>query len=397
MAKTLLETVTRDGQLPQFSSNLNDQKLEAADKLIEGIRRNDNVAVTQFKSHLGARYGEAIHTTGDDFIFAFAQLSALKIQDEWEARERTWSDAIETETVSSFDTPVTYSTKAVEDGFARPQTEPKKPAHVVPLVPEGSPYPHFVFKGELAKSGNIHKAGGRYDLTFEQIIKDVVGLVPNIPKFIVEDLLEREEYDAWQGLVDFIDVSGNHLTAGETMLGEDVTTDAVLSRKALSLALRQAALREIEGKKVNVTGYNLIVPRGNGEDARWLLNSLKLTNVEQVDGLQTQVFSANGYNPLSKIRDVIETDYLSGTQWAIIPAKGAVRGNKKFYTLGQLAGHIGPEVRLQNVTGTYLGGGSVPPFEGSFETDSAAFRGRILCGGLGWNNEYAVISDGTGA
>lgn len=395
MAK-LIESVTKGGKLPLYNSRLNDAKLIAADKIIEGIVANDNLAVTEFKSRLGARFGEAIHTTGDDFIFAFAQISAFQIQNEWEAATRTWADAIETETVSSFDAPASYSINPVVDGFGRPQTEPNKPDHIVPMVGEGSPYPHFIFSSEAAQAGSIHKAGGRYDLTFEKIVGDVAGIVPLIPRLITESLLEREEYDAWQGLVEFIDVPANHLAAGESLLGEAVPADAPLSRAALAVALRQAALREINGRKVSVSGYNLIVPTGAGDDAKFLINTLTLTGIEQTDALQTQILSVNGYNPLGKIRGVIETDYLTGTQWALIPAKGAIRGNKKFYTLGQLAGHIGPEIRLQNVTGQYLGGGSVSPFEGSFETDSAAFRGRIIDGGLGWNSQYAVISDGDG-
>ena len=395
---SLIETVTRNGALPLYSPKINDAKLVQADKIVEGIRRNDNEAVTAFKSHLGARFGEAIHTTGDDFIFSFAQLSALAVQNDWEAATRTWSDAIETETVSSFDTPTTYSINPVTEGFARPATEPNKPDHVVPRVPEGSPYPHFIFSGEAAQAGNIGKAGGRYDLTFEKIIGDVTGIVPLIPRLITESLLEREEYDAWQGLIDFIDIPANHLVAGTSLIGEAVPADAPLSRAALAVALRQAANREVvPGRKVSVSSYNLIVPTGAGEDARFLLNTLSLGGLEVQDGSTTQLVSVSGYNPLSKIAGVVETDYLSGSAWALIPAKGAIRGNKKFYSLGQLAGHIGPELRLQNVTGNYLGGGSVPPFEGSFETDSAAFRGRIISGGLGWNPQYAVFSDGDGA
>jgi len=397
VAKTLLETVTKDGALPVYNKRINDAKLAEADRIIAGVRENDNQAVVEFKKHLGAVRGEAIHTTGDDFIFAFAQLSAFQVQNEWEAATRTWDAAIETERVTSFETPVSYSIKPVVDGFARPQTEPNKPGHVPPLVPEGSPYPHFVFKGERNAAGNIHKRGGRYDLTFEEIIRDVAGIVPMIPRLINETLLEAEEYDAWQGLVEFIDISSNHLVTGETLIGETVTTDSALSRAALAVALRQAALREVNGRKVKVTKYNLIVPTGAGSDAEFLINTISLNGLEQTNGLQTQILGVSGYNPLNKIASVIETDYLTGSQWALIPAKGAIRGQDKFYRLGQLVGHIGPELRLENATGNYLGGGSVGPFEGDFETDTAAFRGRIIEGGLGWNPQFAVFSDGTGA
>ncbi|AXC37897.2 major capsid protein [Microbacterium phage Jacko] len=391
-----METVTKDGRLPALSKRMNDTKLMEADRILRGVREHDNRAVLEFKEHLGARRGEAIHTTGDDFIFAFAQIAAFEVQNEYEANERTWSDAIETETVSSFETPVTYSISPVVGGFARPQSEPGKPSHIPPLVGEGSPYPHFVFQGERSASGSIHKRGGRYDLTFEEIIRDVVGLVPLIPRLINDALLDAEEYDAWQGLIDFIDIPTNHLQAGTTVLGGTVTTDSALSRDAMALALEQAAQREIRGKKVSVSSYNLIVPTGRALAAELLLNSFVPVGFEQTSALRTVQYGLN-YNPLNRIAGVIETDYLTGSQWALIPAKGAIRGRDKFYALGQLAGHVGPELRLENVTGQYLGGGTPSPFEGDFETDSAAFRGRIIQGGLGWNPEYAVFSEGTGA
>ena len=396
MAKTLLEQVTREGKVQAYSPKLNDAKLIAADQILAGIAEGSNAAIGQFKEHLGARYGEAITTTGDDFVHAFAQLAQFDIINEWEAAERTWSDAIDTEEVSSFETPQSYSINAVSEGFRRPN-EANKPDHVVPKVPEGSPYPHFVFKGEAAKSGRILKAGGRYDLTFEKIVSDVAGLVPSIPKLITESLLEREEYDAWNGLVQFIDVPTNHLVADETLDGRTTVTDAPIGYASLAAALKQARQRVVGGQKVKVRAYNLIVPTGEREVAEWYLNTFKMTGVEETEGATTRTFSVAGYNPLAGIQGVVETDYLTGSQWALIPAKGAVRGAQKFYRLGRLRGHIGPELRLQNVTGQYLGGGNVAPFEGSFETDSAAFRGRIIEGGLGWNNQFAVFSDGDGA
>lgn len=393
MADRLLETVTKGGKLPVYNPQLNDAKLIAADRILEGVRNNDNSAITAFKSHLGCRFGEAIHTTGDDFIFAFAQLSAFQVQNEWEAAERTWSQAIETETVTSFETPKSYSINPVVEGFERPVTEPGKPGHIVPIVPEGSVYPHFLFSGELAESNRLAKAGGRYDLTFEQIVADAAGIVPMIPRLITESLLEREEYDAWAGLIEFIDVPANHLAAATNLDGSQVPADAPISYAALAAALTQARNREIDGRKVNVSSYNVIVPLGQADVARFYLNNFAVDGA--TDGSYNVTFP--GFNPLAGIVGVVETEYLTGTQWALIPAKGAIRGNKKFYRLGQLAGNIGPELRLQNVTGQYLGGGAVPPFAGSFETDSAAFRGRIIDGGLGWHNEYAVISDGDGS
>lgn len=398
MAK-LLEQITREGLIGFVdapAAGLTDAKLIAADKVIEGVARGDHNSIAQFKRSMGCQFGEAIHTTGDDFIFAFAQLAAMSVVDEWEAAERTWEEAIEVQETSSFKAPKFYSINPITEGFARPQTEEGKPAHIVPIVPEGSPYPHFKFSGELAKSGKLHKAGGQYDLTFEEIVDDVAGIVPLIPRLITESLLEREDYDAWMGLITHIWVSANHLQAGETIDGQAVPTDAPLNRASLIAAVEQAENREvIPGRKVNVSSWRLIVPKGAGLRAEFYLNQLRAGEIITTDGLVQRV-STSTYNPVNRIAGYTETEYLTGTQWALIPNKGAIRGTRQFYKYGRLRGHIGPEIRVENATGQYLGGGQVPPFEGSFKTDSAAFRGRVIGGGLGWNDEFAVVSDGDG-
>lgn len=391
MDKKLEEKLTNGGRVP-LPVGVTAQKMIAADRIVEGIRKGDPMAVAEFKRHLGVRFGETL-TTGDDFIFAFAQLTALAVDTEFEAKDRTWDEAIETQTVTTFEGARIYSIDYTEvDGFARPQTEPEKPSWVPPVIPEGSVYPLFNLGAESAQSGGIHKAGGRFNLTFEKIVSDANIIVPQLPRIITEFLSDREEYDAWHGLIEFIDNPANHLVGGTLLDGTAFATDAPISREAIAGALAQARLAEIDGRRVSVSGYNIIVPTGTREVAEFYLNNYRVDGA--TDGSLSISFP--GYNPLSGIRGVVETDYLTGTQWGLIPAKGAIRGNKPFYALGRLLGHEGPEVRVQNVTGNYVGGGAVSPFEGSFDTDSAAFRGRIISGPLGWNSEYAIISDGDG-
>lgn len=395
MDKALEEKLTNGGRVP-LPVGMNVQKLVAADKIVEGIRKGDPMAVAEFKKHLGVRYGETL-TTGDDFIFAFTQLTALAVDTEFEAADRTWDQAIDTQTVNTFEGAKVYSVDYTQvEGFARPQTEPGKPAWVPPIVPEGSVYPTFNLGSEEAQGGGIHKAGGLFGLTFERIVSDAGVIVPQLPRIITEFLLDREEYDAWSGLLSFIDTPANHLQAGENLDGTEYAADAPISREAIAGALRQARLAEINGRKVQVNGYNLIVPVGEAEVARFYLNNYAVDGVELGTAPRVTNVSFPGYNPLSGIRGVVESEYLTGSQWALIPAKGAIRGNKPFYALGRLLGHEGPELRVENVAGNYVGGGAVGPFEGSFTTDSARWRGRIISGPLGFNSEYAVISDGTG-
>ena len=394
---TMMEKqVTKEGRLPLFSSTLNDEKIKRADAILEGLHKGENAAVTAFRAHMGARVGEAIHTTGDDFIHAFAQLTALQVVNEWEAAERNWQEVIPTESFASWTTPTTYTIGAEVAGFARPQTEPDKPAHIVPIVPEGSPYPSFTFTGEAAGQGEIHKAGGQYGLTFEKIVSDPAGIVPIIPRLITESLVEREDYDAWVGLLKFIRVPANKLAAGETADGVTTLVNAPLSREAVQVALQQAKQRKVNDRKVRVRTYDLLVPVGQKDIVEYMLNTVSLAGFDVTDTTTVRKYTLGTFNPFASLRAVVEVDYMTGTEWALVPSKNAIRGRDKFYVLGKLRGHEGPELRVSNLTGNYLGGGSVPPLEGSFDADSAAFRGRIIGGGLGWNSEYAVYSDGTG-
>ena len=391
MDKQLEEKLTNGGRVP-LPVGVDARKLVAADQILEGIRKGDPLAEAEFKRHLGVRFGETL-TTGDDFIFGFTHLVAVEVDNLFEAAERNWSDVIDVQTVSSFEAPKVYAIDYENvTGFERPVTEPGKPAWVPPIVPEGSPYPEFKFAGELAAGGKIHKAGGRFNLTFERIVADAGEIVPQLPGIITEFLLDREEWDAWNGLISFIDTPANHLDAGTTLDGVAVPADAPATAAAIALALTQAKQREIAGRKVRVRSYNLLVPTGTSDAVNFQMQSLFLRGIQ--DG--NRDLGVRGFSPFTGISGVIETDYLTGTQWALVPAKGAVPTQKRFYNLGRLRGHEGPEVRVQNVTGNYVGGGTVPPFEGSFDTDSAALRGRVISGGLGWNPEYAVFSDGDG-
>lgn len=395
MDKKLIEKLTNGGRVP-LPANVNLKKLERADQIIEGISRGDTQAIADFKIHMGARFGEVL-TTGDDFIHAFTQLVALQVDNEFEAKERTWNQVADVQIVSSFDAPKVYSIDSEVTGFARPQTEPGKPADVAPIVPESSPYPVFKFSGELAAAGEIHKAGGVFSLSFEKIVSNAVDLVPVLPTLITEFLLEREEWDVWAAILGLFADTDLHLDGGTTLDGTIVPADAPLNRGSLDLAIQQADLREINGTLVSVSSYTLVVPVGTGRTANWYLNTLDLDSIATAATGTTRTYSVNNYNPLSKITNVVESRYFTGSQWALIPTPGAISGTKKFLNLGRLRGHEGPELRVQNLTGSYLGGGAISPFEGSYETDDASFRGRIISGALVWNTEYAVVSDGDGA
>ena len=78
------------------------------------------------------------------------------------------------------------------------------------------------------------------------------------------------------------------------------------------------------------------------------------------------------------------------------PERPLVRREAAFELL-RLRGYTSPELRVNNATGSYVGGGIVNPFEGSFTNDTIDYRFRYPTGGVLWDDTYVLKSDGTTA
>jgi hypothetical protein len=86
---------------------------------------------------------------------------------------------------------------------------------------------------------------------------------------------------------------------------------------------------------------------------------------------------------------------VTGTNWYLVPKPGTVR--RPVLELGRLRGNATPELRVDNLTGNYVGGASVAPFEGSFNNDTIDMRLRYPITGILWDERYIVWSTGAGA
>lgn len=358
-----------------------DAKYDRMEALVEGILNGDHNLTGQFKEHL---------TTGDDSIFSFAHLVDTQILAMWPEEERVWQDIATVKSYPNFKTPTLYTVNEELQGFARPRTEPGKPGNVPPVVPESSLYPKFVFSGELLTSGGLQKRGAEFSLSWEKIIDDAENIVPQIPNLIRKSFLDAEEYEVFGSL---IASSGDEqaLQPGANLDGTTVVANAPLSREALAQAITQVSTRVIDGRRVRLNGgFTLVVPIGTGDQANFILNTLQLSEVRDGD----LTFSASGYNPLSKITKVVESEYVTGLAWYLLPAKGSTL--RPVLELMKLTGYETPEIRVANATGVSLGGGNIGPFEGSYDTDDASFRGRYPLKGANWTPELVVWSDGSG-
>ncbi len=380
MAKTFKDPYTLDG-LYKFQPGVSREKLAAAKKLVEETLHGSSIAEGTIKEAL----------TTSDLPFNFAQLTNLNFYEQFDAAPRTWTQIAGERVSTSLDRVKLYSlVPDWQDGVLGSGT----PANVAPVVPEAAAYPFAQLKGIESQGAGILKRGFKVDWTFEAMQQDPVGFIASLPSAMLEVALDSEEFDVYNALVSGVTSAQQLAAATIPETNEAVTANSKLTRAALMAGLQQLRTRQINGRYVQITGpINLIVPIGQADYANFLINNT-LVQQRGTSGTYTNVYATGTMNPLA-VLNVVESAYVTGTQWYLVPAPGSVRRP----VLEHLAwtGQRVPELRVSNFTGTYVGGSPVPPFEGSFDSDSATFRLRQFSGGALWTASLVLWSLGTGA
>jgi len=374
MSKEYKDWFTLDGRLTP-PAGVTKRKVEAVRELVEKALRGNRIAAGTLQ--------EAVTTS--DASLNLAYLVNLNVLPQYDEAPRVWNQIAGTRSVSDFRPAVLYSLVGQwEDGVLGDGS----PRHIAPTVPEGAPYPYSVMAGEESASAGVKKRGFKTAFTFEAFINDAIGFLRNLPNEMLQVALDTEEYEVFTALINGVSAS-QQLTADTNPDGTQVPANAPLSREALIAAKYQVSQRTINGRPIQVTGgWKLVVPVGRGVYADFILNQT-LATIQ--DG--SLAFTAPGYNPLSDIT-VLESEYVTGDAWYLVPVPGATR--RPVLERLQLIGHEAPELRVQNLTGNYVGGGAVSPFEGDFDTDSAEFRIRLIGNGTLWTANAVVWSDGSG-
>lgn len=327
---------------------------------------------------------EAVTTS--DAAFNLAHLVNVNFLPQFDEAPRTWTQIAGTRQVSDFRPAVLYGMQG--EWTAGGVLGSGTPFHVAPVIPEANPYPEATLSGEESQQGGIEKRGFRTSFTFEAFVNDAIGWLRALPQEMLQVALDTEEYEVYSALIGSVGAA-QQLDGGTTPDGVVVPANSALSRSALIQALIELTSRTVNGRTVSFTGgFNLIVAPGQKIYADFVLNNLALIGIEDAP----QTFTVNGYNPLANIT-VIESEYVVGSAWYLAPKPGGFR--RPVLERLQLVGHETPELRVQNLTGSYVGGGAVSPFEGSFDADEAAFRMRMFGRGINWSPDAILWSTGT--
>jgi len=368
-----------------------EEKAAAAAQLLDEVMSGDRIAKGTLE--------EAMVST--DAIFNIAHITNLTVVSDFAERERTWDQlGVQRQTVSDFRPATLYSLRP--DWSAGGTLGDGDPRFVAPRVPEGANYPYAYLEQEVnQQAGGIVKRGFKTGFTFEAFINDSVGFLQALPESMRDIALDTEEWEVYNALVTGVgaaqELDGGALPDPNLPA---VPANAPISRNAIWRAMIELGEREINGREVVVSGgYKLVIPAGRRLWVEWALYGLTADGYAVGDPATDPAvanFSFGAADPIASAGiQIVESEFIPANSWYLIPNANAAR--RPILSLLSLVGHEQPELRVQGNTGTYVGGGAVSPFEGSFDNDSADFRLRMFLKGVLWTPELVVWSDGSGS
>lgn len=370
---------TLDGRLKP-PANVTPAKVAEMKRLVDSALAGDYIATAKIKEAM----------TSTDAIFSFAYLTQINFLPQFDRVPRTWQQIAGTRTLNDFRRPVLYSMVTDWAGPGVLGAEPANANGVLPIVPEAAPYPFAYMNGEESKAGGIVKRGFKTDFTFEAFIDDAVGFIAALPDEMLRIALDTEDYETYGALINGATQGTSKLLGGTVPDGETVAVNSPLTHNAVIRAIYELSQRKVNGRYVQINGgYNIIVAIGQRPFAEYQIGQ----SLNQVrNGTNPQYLYTPGFTGLPDIT-VVESQWVSGTNWYLLPKPGTTV--RPVLEHAVLRGHETPELRIENVSGNYLGGGAVSPFEGSFQNDSATFRLRMFGNGILWSPELVVFSNGT--
>ena len=376
---------TLDGRLKQ-PVHVTEDKVAAVQSLLEAHLSGDRVK--------GAILHELLTTS--DAIFNLAYLANLNFIPNYDEAPRNWTEIAGTRPVPDFRPATLYSiNQSWTDGNGASNVLSDHGA--APVIPEGTAYPFAYISGEVQQGAGVTKKGLKTDWTLESRINDGLGAIEDLPGQLLQVSLDTEEEEVWGALTTQL-TSVSDLDGGVTPEGWTVPANGSLTRDALIQGMYEASQRTINGRNIVVTGWNLIVPIGRAPYVNFILNQsfgglVKDQNAAAGTASLQRLYQINGADPLAGI-NVIESEWVTGTAWMLVPKKGATR--RPVLERLTLRGYETPQLFVDNHVGTAVGGGSISPFEGNFDADVITLKLRQFGGGIVWDGGVAIVRS-TGA
>src|ERR1044072_2062185 len=275
----------------------------------------------------------------------------------------------------------------------------------LPRIPELTEYPTF----NLTTEGTdyfVNKYGARFPFSWEAFMNDELRVLQQLPTEMARWARDTEDglttgvlATATGPNADFFNTTEDF--GGQAPAGNYVPGNPPLTLDALEHAINYIGMRQVNGRKVRVQNFVLLVPPSLALTAQEIAQGTTYLRVRQLpDGTEMR---QNVSSPVAGRFTVVESPWLplidtsanAASTWYLVPAGGQTERGPAIVT-AFLRGHETPEVRVMGDTGRALGGGEINAFEGSFSHDDIQYRVRSIIGAAGIDASAVAVSLGTG-
>ncbi|HEY7274304.1 MAG TPA: hypothetical protein VH502_16345 [Actinoplanes sp.] len=269
---------------------------------------------------------------------------------------------------------------------------------VLTEVPQESEYP----AASLADGGyeySVKKYGRRLPISWESFINDDLDALSDLPGRLANAARFSEERFVTDLFAGSTGPDSTFFSSGHANI---VTANPVLSVAGLTTAFTVLAAQvDTDGNPIFVNGVVLMVPPALKVAATNILNATEILAADGGgDGTGTnQLRVANWLtNDVTLVVNpwlpVVSSSSNGNTSWYLFADPNTGRPAME---VGFLRGHETPELFQKSPNAVRVGGGTVDPLDGDFETDSTDHKVRHVFGGTLMDYKSAVASNGTGS
>jgi hypothetical protein len=346
--------------------------------LLEAARLYEGVLSGRLPGH---RLAEAMTTS--DFSLLFGDIIDRQMLASYQHMPVMWQSIAKRGRVRDFRTVDRF---AVNGGEA-----------VLSEVKEASEYP-AASVSDARYQYQVKKYGKRLPFSWESFINDDLDALRDMPQRLANSARFSEERFVTDLFAGTTGPDGTFFAGGNNNI---VTSNPTLSVAGLTTAFTVLAAQvDTDGNPIYLGNVILVVPPALKITANNILNA---TEILAADGGG----DGTGNNQL-RVANWLKND-VSVVVDPWLPIVSTTNGNTSWYLfadpnvgrpameIGFLTGHETPELFMKSPNASRVGGGTVDPMDGDFDTDSIDTKVRHVFGGVLLDPKSAVASNGTAA
>ena len=373
------------------------QTIEEAGKILGFALNGDRTAQGRVKALVDGSAYITESVSSSDLAAAFAIGIKQKLQAQYAKRPTSWTDFAVKKTFTDFKPQFIRELLINNDVDLATNGGKATLPQSLPRVPENTEYPSFGFT--TSTNGILlAKNGARFGFTWEMVINDEWDLINSIPGKLIEFAGNTEDTEAFGILASAtgpnattFSVGNGNTNVGGTLFDKEYA----LGLDSLTLAKRAIRARKVNGRRVSVPKFRLLVPLALKDRAEAILNTSKLTvkNAALTTEVEMSVSNSDVTLTATDWLEQIDVSATSATTWYLVPDKG-YDGTRESLAVSFLQNQEKPDLRISGGGGSYLGGGAVPGLEGSLLNDDIQYRVRHVVSGAFLNGQALLASKG---